>query len=81
MTAVKVLNLSGEYGGARYADTDDHTGNWMAIQVLADATFDTFTSNITGTMTGVTFTAGTVIYGVITAIKLSGGSVLAYNRK
>lgn len=72
----------GEHGGTRFADTDAHTGgDWLAIQVLTDATFDTLTGNLAGTVTGVTYTAGTILFGVFTALTLSGGSVIAYNRK
>lgn len=56
------------------------TGNFSAVQVLADAVFSTFTeSNATGdAMTGFTVPAGTILYGTITAFTLTSGKVRAY---
>jgi hypothetical protein len=60
------------------------TGDFYAIQVLADANFSTFTENAaTGdAMTGFSIPAGTVLYNGkgITAFTLTSGTVRAYKR-
>ena len=62
--------------------TDAITGKFYAIQVLADATFSTFTENGSSgdVMTGFAVPAGTVIYNGlgITAFTLTSGKVRAY---
>jgi hypothetical protein len=45
--------------------------------VLAALVSDT-TSPITGTITGITFGAGTIIYGKFTSVTLTSGSLIAY---
>jgi hypothetical protein len=60
------------------------TGNFYAVQVLAAATFTTFTENGDSgdAMTGFEVPAGTILYNGlgITAFTLSGGKVRAYNK-
>lgn len=60
------------------------TGDFYCIQVLAEATFTTFTENgATGdAMTGFAVAAGTQIFNGqgITAFTLSSGKVRAYKR-
>lgn len=64
-------------------------GNFIAIQVLADATFSEFTENsnpdatnasTADAMTGFAITAGTILYNAlgITSFTLSTGKVRAY---
>ena len=78
----KITN--GLSGGTYYADTDPHTGDWLAIQVLADAKFSTLTGNITNGIANATeasapvVPAGTVLYGKFTAIDLHSGRIIAY---
>ena len=79
MLLQSVLSSIGHHGGAYYADTAAHAGRFFAIQVITAATFDTLTGNITSA-TGVAFPAGTILLGEFTAIKLSSGSVIAYNK-
>jgi hypothetical protein len=61
-------------------------GKWGAIQILADAVFSTLTddendSNGDSNTSGITYPAGTVIYGHFTEIKLTSGKVRAYALK
>lgn len=73
--------LSGEYGGAYYADTAAHTGDWICIQAITATTFTTLTSpTITGALASITLAAGGLLHGNFTAITLASGSVIAYNR-
>lgn len=78
LTAANAVAL-GAYGIDFYADTATHTGNWGVIEVVTAATFTTLTiANSSGTFTGVLFQAGQRIYGDITAIDLTSGSIFAY---
>jgi hypothetical protein len=77
----KITN--GLSGGNYYADTDAHTGDWLAIQVLADAKFHTLTGNIadiadTTEGDAPVIPAGTVLFGKFTAIDLHSGRIVAY---
>lgn len=61
------------------SNTDAITGPFVAITVLADATFSTFTEvNGSGAMTGFVVPAGVTIFGQITAYTLTSGTVRAY---
>jgi len=72
---------SGFNGGTLITGTTAKTGSWYAVQVVADVVFSTLTGNLGGdTYAGVTFAAGTVIYGSFTAITLASGKVIAYSR-
>jgi hypothetical protein len=77
----KITN--GLSGGNYYADTDPHTGDWLAIQVLADAKFHTLTGNIADIANATeasapVIPAGTVLFGKFTAIDLHSGRIVAY---
>ena len=77
----KITN--GLSGGAYYADTDAHTGDWLAIQVLADAKFHTLTGNLADVANATegsapVIPAGTVLYGKFTALDLHSGRIIAY---
>jgi len=77
----KITN--GLSGGNYIADTDPHTGDWLAIQVLADAKFHTLTGNIadianTADASAPVIPAGTVLFGKFTAIDLHSGRIIAY---
>jgi len=73
-------------GGNFIKDTNVHTGNWFAIQIVEDAIIQTQSSNISGldnacqpVSGGITLSAGTVLYGNYTSIDLTSGAVIAYN--
>lgn len=71
-----------QYGSTAFADTTARTGTWFAVTVIEDAVFAIITdATRTGTadLTGVTFSAGTTIYGSFTAITLTSGTIIAYN--
>ena len=77
----KITN--GLSGGTYYADTDAHTGDWFAIQVLADAKFHTLTGNLADVANATEgsapiIPAGTVLFGKFTALDLHSGRVIAY---
>ena len=77
----KITN--GLSGGKYIADTNAHTGDWLAVQVLADAKFHTLTGNITDIAKATeasapVIPAGTVLFGKFTAIDLHSGRIVAY---
>lgn len=72
---------SGAGGGLLITGTTLHTGAFYAIQVLTATVLNT--SNTVGNLGGdsafnYSFPAGTVIYGMWSAIQLVSGSVIAY---
>jgi hypothetical protein len=77
----------GQKGAILLTDTTEITGNFKIIMVLADAVFNTLTSDITknGTTTAAvgsdfgTITKGTILYGRFTAVKLTSGTVIVYS--
>ena len=78
----KITN--GLSGGAYYADTDAHTGDWLAIQVLADAKFHTLTGNLADVANATegsapVIPAGTTLFGKFTSVDLHYGRVIAYS--
>lgn len=78
---LKKLN-KGE-GSTLFDDTTSRSGNWSAITILESAAFTTLTDSTrdgTSSITGVTFSAGTTIYGNFTVIKLASGSAMAYKK-
>ncbi len=77
----KITN--GLSGGNYIADTDPHTGDWLAVQVLADAKFHTLTGNIADIANATeasapVIPAGTVLFGKFTALTLHSGRIIAY---
>ena len=77
----KITN--GLSGGNYYDDQTLHTGDWLAVQVLADAKFHTLTGNIadiadTTEANAPILPAGTVLFGKFTAIDLHSGRIIAY---
>ena len=75
-----VVDGGGQAGVTVTTNTTAVTGSFTAIQVLEDATFSVFTE--TGAagqaMTGFVVTAGTILFGRITAYTLTSGKVRAY---
>lgn len=83
---VNVNNLAGLNGGEYFNDTSAHTpadadNPWFAIQAVngADAVIASSTSNVTN-LNGLTLPSGHVIYGSFTAITLTSGAVICYNK-
>jgi len=71
----------GQRGAKIVTDTSATTGEFCALQILEDATFSALTwPELEGALTGFAISAGTVIYGQITAFTLSSGKVLAYKQ-
>jgi len=77
----KITN--GLSGGNYIADTTLRNGDWLAVQVLADAKFHTLTGNIadianTTDGSAPVIPAGTILFGKFTAIDLHSGRIIAY---
>lgn len=72
----------GQRGVTVESGTTAVTGDFYAVQILADTTFTTFTEdNASGdAMTGFSIPAGTVLFGTITALTASSGTFRAYHR-
>jgi len=69
----------GTKGGEVISGTGATTGDWYMITSLSDLTaFTTLTGNITGAPT--LLHKGVTIYGQFSAITLSAGEAIAYNR-
>jgi hypothetical protein len=82
ITLCKILDsqFSGGKGGSIVAATGSSSGNFYALQFVTSGTLSAYTGNLTGTVTGVTFPAGFVLYGTTTAFTTgSGTSVVAYS--
>lgn len=73
-------HASGLSGGKVVAaSTASGTGSWYALQFVTSGTLSAYTGNLIGTVTGVTFPAGFVLYGTTTAFTTgSGTAVVAY---
>ena len=80
MTNVQIKQHDlGNRGGEVISDTTATTGDWYMITSTDDTTaFTTLTGNITGAPT--LMKSGVTIYGQFSAITLSAGVVIAYNR-
>ena len=78
-----INNISvGAFGATVISDTSTVNGDYQAIQVLADVIIDSITmANLTGTLTGFTIDAGTIIFGDIASIKLTSGTVIMYKQR
>ena len=68
----------GLYGSTFESGTTAITGSWCEILCVTETTFDLLTGGPAGdTFTGVAIPAGTRLKGLFTAIKLTGGSIIA----
>ena len=72
----------GQDGSFLISDTTENAlpqhKKFIAIQVLEDTNFETLDGNMQGNVTGVEFSAGTILYGRFSRIKLAYGSIIAY---
>lgn len=77
-------NVGANLGVVNETGTTAVTGDFYAVQVLTEATFDTFTERGASgdALTGIAIPAGTVISNGmgITAFTLASGAVRAYKR-
>lgn len=61
------------------ASTASGTGVWYALQFVTSGTLTAYSGNISGTVTGVTFPAGFVLYGTTNSFTTgTGTTVVAY---
>jgi hypothetical protein len=87
MPDVKIKNLKGEQGGQFIDDVTPQPvapaeACWCAFQVIEDATVAAITMPSfvnSDALVGVVLPAGTIIYGHMTAITLSAGTVQMFN--
>jgi hypothetical protein len=80
-TSISVIDHNSGTNGGRIvpATTASGSGTWYALQFVTSGTLTTYAGNITGTVTGVTFPAGFVLYGNTTSFTTGAGtSVVAY---
>ena len=72
----------GQDGSFLISDTTENAlpqgKKFIAIQVLEDASFETLDGNMQGNVTSVEFSAGTILYGRFSKVKLAYGSIIAY---
>lgn len=60
-------------------DTDPHTGDWVCIHALEDSELSAVTATgSSGSLAGKTLLAGDRIFGPITAVTLTSGTVILY---
>jgi hypothetical protein len=78
-------NNAGYNGFEFISDTAAHTPSlgqvFTALQLVTDTVFATLTCDVTrtgNTFTGVTISAGTIIYGRFHSVTLTSGSLIAY---
>jgi len=70
---------SGVNGGIIVSATGSASGSFYALQFVTSGTLTSYAGNLTGTIIGVTFPAGFVLYGNTTSFTTgSGTSVVAY---
>jgi hypothetical protein len=76
----ELLNVQIGLGGSKVInDTDRHTGKWKVVTALADAVIDEYEdSKMTGSLSGITLKQGASVAGLVTVIKLTSGTVIAY---
>lgn len=66
-------------GVAVFSDTSAHPGPYIALFCITAVVFSAWSElSGTGTMTGLTFPAGSWIYGNISNFTMTSGSVRAY---
>ena len=70
----------GSKGADIIADTGAHTGNWFAIAMITATIIASWTPVMTvyGTLANITWPAGFILFGNVTAIQLTSGSIVAY---
>jgi hypothetical protein len=69
----------GRYGCVAVSNTSATAGNFCAMQCLTDTVVSAMTARaMTGSITGLTLPAGTVIYTAISSVTLTSGAVLLY---
>jgi hypothetical protein len=80
-TSVSVTDHNSGVNGGKIvpASTASGSGTWYSLQFVTSGTLTAYAGNITGTVTGVTFPAGFVLYGNTTSFTTGAGtSVVAY---
>lgn len=72
-----LLLLTGQLGAILIKDTTSRTGEWRRISALADTVIATIKLN--GVVySAISVTAGAEIYGIITELTLTSGTIALY---
>ncbi|HWA15647.1 MAG TPA: hypothetical protein VG817_04385 [Gemmatimonadales bacterium] len=76
-------SILAESSGRHITDTTAVTGDFMAILALSATVIasGTVSSTISGTLAGMVIPAGTIVWGRFSAIKLTSGTIIAYNNR
>lgn len=74
-----LLTGLGQQGSTVINSTDRFSGDWSLIHCLTDCIFDEYIDDMMdGSLTSITIPQGAVLGGQIKALKLSSGTVIAY---
>ena len=77
--AVDTHEVAGSGAVEYLTSTAVKTGSWRQVHCLTDSVFAVFSrTGATGSITGITLPAGTLLIGPVTAITLTSGAVAAY---
>lgn len=81
MTVNECLNvLAGQGGSLVINGAAEHAGNWKRIKIITNTVFaELVDSQRSGSIDGITFPANYEIFGDITKIRLTSGSIIAYS--
>ena len=66
-------------GGQLIDDANNYTINASSIYFLEDTIIASISGNISGNLTGRTFTTNQIIFGLFIQIRLLSGACIAYN--
>lgn len=76
---VATVDASGQAGVVNTSDTTAVAGSFSALQCLADTVFASITEpGATGSLAGISLSAGTVLFGAFTGYQLTSGVVRAH---
>lgn len=79
LNPLPMKDASGLGGTTNTSNTTAVTGEFSAIQVISDAVFSSLTEpGATGSLTGITISAGVTLFGRFTGYQLTSGVVRAY---
>jgi hypothetical protein len=78
---IVIAGVFGEDGGIIIQNTSAATGDFNCLYPLVDSVISAATLvGFTGSLAGLTLTAGIPFYGRCTSVTLTSGKIIAYNR-
>ena len=78
-SGMAVREVAGSGAVEYITSTAVKVGTWKQVHCLTDTVFSVFSrTGATGSITGITLPAGTLLIGPVTAITLTSGAVAAY---